>query len=233
MQEYKEKIYGLYDKLFSGDGIKRNQGCDEALVLIREFDNEEIRNDIRRMSVSHLIDLGRFDEAKLFIEGMMSSDDYFYKMAGHFALITFCEKADTAKLEEAILSTIECAKQFGNKIDIATSTYEYAKYLYIGGKNDECIEKLSDVISIAQELNNVVIELDAMYYTALSLDKKGQKNMALEILRNVSDKAEEIHNQNTAMFSEIKRAKILHDVGRTEECLNIIDQWCDNFETQK
>lgn len=63
MQEYKEKIYGLYDKLFSGDGIKRNQGCDEAIVFIKEFDNEEIRNDIRRMTVPHLIDLGRFNEA--------------------------------------------------------------------------------------------------------------------------------------------------------------------------
>lgn len=233
MQEYKEKLYEVYDKLISGDSIKRNQGCDEAITLINELDNEEAKNDIRRMTVQHLIDLGRFLEAKEFIARMISSEDFYYRMAGHIANITYCEKTDNSKLKEAILSSIECAEMSGDRIDIAISTFEYAKFLYITGLNDECIEKLSNVITIAQELNNVIIEQDAMYYTALALDKKGQKNMALELLRTVSDKAEEIRNQNTAMFSEIKRAKILNEMGRTEECLNIISQWCDNFETLK
>lgn len=233
MTEYKEKIYGLFDRLFSGDSIKRDQACDEALSLLNEVETEDVKNDIRKMAVFHLLDSCRFDDAKACIDGLLASNDFYYKMAGHQAHVAYCEKNDNQNIEKALLSAIECAKQSNKKINIALTHFDHARYLYVNGKNDECIELLSNVISIATELHNNVIEQDAKYYTALALDKKGQKNMALEILREISNQAEEIRYQSTAMFSEIKRAKILNDVGRTNECLEIISQWCDNFETQK
>jgi len=88
------------------------------------------------------------------------------------------------------------------------------------------------VIVWAEELHNTTIEMDAKYFTALALDQKGEKYMALELLRDISNKAYEAHRQGTAMFSEIKRASILKEVGRADEALEIIGQWCNNFEAQ-
>lgn len=230
--DIKEKIVRLYDRLFSGDRITRDMACDEAMQLLEEIDDERQKNEVRRVVVLHLIDAERYANALLCIEGMIKSTEYYYKILGYRAYIEYCKKTDISKLEEGLQSAVDCARQEGNKMDIAFGIYEYAKYKYLDGRYDECIKDLGNVIVLAEELHNTRIELDAKYYTALALDKKGEKYMALELLRDISNKAYEAHSQGTAMFSEIKRASILKEVGRADEALEIIGQWCDNFETQ-
>ena len=74
--------------------------------------------------------------------------------------------------------------------------------------------------------------LTAKYYTALAVNKKGLKDVSLELLREVTEKACDVRSQHAAMFSELKRAEILNEVGRERESIEIVKQWCSNFETQ-
>ncbi len=232
LKEFNGTLFELYDRLFSADDIKRNQACTEALGLIDKIESESHKNDVRKMIVFHLFDARRFQEAHECIKAMKQSDDYYYSMAGHQAAIEYCKICDIANLEQAIRNAQSLAKQSGHKADYAVCCMEHSKYLYQNGKYDDCIEVLGDVIVIAEELKNVRFELGAKYYTSLALYWKGHKDMALEMLREVSETACDVRSQHVAMFSELKRAEILSEVGRKDEALNILKQWCDNFETQ-
>lgn len=228
----KARIIEIDDKLQTADDIKRNQACSEALSLIQALDNDDLKDEIRKMIVFHLIDASREQEAKQCIDELMQSNDYFYKLNGHHAYIFYCRRFENDKLENAILLTKQLAKSNNHKADYAVACLELAKYQYKTNLFDDCINTLMDVILISDELHNVRFLMAAKYYTALALNKKGQKQMALEYLRDVSDLAYDTRGQHAAMFSEIKRASILNDVGRTEETINILNQWCDNFEIE-
>lgn len=232
LNEFNSTLVELYDKLYTADDIKRNQACSEALELIGKVESESHKNDVRKMIVFHLLDACRFIEALNCIESMKQSDDYYYRIVGHFAAIEYYKRCDIANLEQTILDAQILAEQSGHKADYAVCCLEHSKCLFQNGKYDDCIEVLGDVLVIAEELKNVRLELSAKYYISLALYRKGHKNMALEMLREVTEKACDVRSQHVAMFSEVKRAEILREVGRGDEALNIIKQWCDNFETQ-
>ena len=222
----------IFDRLLSGDDIKRNQACTDALSVIEKTADNNIRNHFIEMIVLHLIDAGRFEEAKQCIEVLIQSPDYYYGIKGHFAYIEYCKRCHYENLEKAIRDTIDYSKANHHNADYAVANLEYAKYHYISTRYNECIKVMGDVQEVAEELKNIRFEIVAKYYTALSLHWIGQINMALEFLREVTDLACDINSQNAAMFSEMKRAVLLNEVGRDEEARNIIRQWCDNFETQ-
>ena len=232
LNEFNSTLVELYDKLCTADDIKRNQACTEALGMIDKIESESHKNDVRKMIVFHLLDACRFQEAIECVDAMKLSDDYYYRIVGHFAAIEYSKRCDITNLEQAIIDAQSLAKQSGHKADYAVCCLEHSKYLYQNGKYDDCIEVLGDVIVIAEELKNVRFDLGAKYYTSLALYKKGLKDMALEMLREVSETACDVRSQHAAMFSELKRAEILSEVGRKDEALNIVKQWCDNFETQ-
>ena len=232
MKNYQAILYELSDMLWSADNIKKSHACDESLSLIQKIDDETIKNEIRKMIVYNLIDLSRSTEARDCIDGLLQSDDYFFKYFGHLARIAYCKHCDTDHVEQAIKSAKHIAKQNNHKADYAIACIELAKYYYKTLKYDACIKELGDVIVVSEELKNTRFLMSAKYYTALALSKKGQILMALEMLRDVSNMAYDSRSQYAAMFSEIKRASLLKMVDRTEETLTIIDQWCDNFETE-
>lgn len=232
LNEYNNALIELYDRLFSADDIKRNMACTDALNLINKINAESHKNDIRKMIVFHLLDAHRFPEAQECIEAMLQSEDYYYQMAGYQAKIEFCKLCALENFENAVKEAQSLAKQTGHKADYAVLCLEYAKLLYQKGEYDDCIRMLGDVIVIADELKNIRFELGAKYYMALALYKKGYNEISLEKLREVTETACEVRSQHAAMFSEIKRAEVLVTVGRDHEALEIIKQWCNNFETQ-
>lgn len=225
-------INEIYDRLSSGDDIKRNQACTDALSVIEKTADNNIKNHLIEMIVFHLIDAKRFDEAKRCIEDLIQSPDYYYGIKGHVAYIEYCKRCVPENLEAAIRDTIDYSKTNHHSADYAIANLEYAKYNYINSRYHDCIKVMGAVQEVAEELKNIRFEIVAKYYTALSLHRIGQINMALEMLREVTDLACDINSQNAAMFSEMKRAVLLNEVGRDEEARNIIRQWCDNFETQ-
>ena len=232
IEEYNSAVVEIYDKLYSADDIKRNQACTEALNLIEKIEKDSHKNDVRKMIVFHLFDSRRFDEANTCIDALLMSDDYYYKSAGFYAKIEYCKLCAQDELVSTINSARLLAKQTMHKADFAIYSLEYAKHQYINGKYDDCIESLGDVIVISEELNNIRFLLAAKYYTALAVNKKGLKDVSLEMLREVTEKACDVRSQHAAMFSELKRAEILNEVGRKSESVEIIKQWCVNFETQ-
>ena len=232
IEEYNSAVVEIYDKLYSADDIKRNQACTEALKLIGKLEKNSHKNDVRKMIVFHLFDLGRFSEAVACIDALLMSEDYYYKSSGLSAKIEYCKLCDQDNIENTINSARTLAKQTMHKADYAIYSLEYAKYQYIIGKYDDCIESLGDVIVISEELNNLRFALVAKYYTALAVNKKGLKEVSLELLREVSEKACDVRSQHVVMFSEMKRAEILSEVGRERETIEIVKQWCANFETQ-
>ncbi len=232
IEEYNSAVVEIYDKLYSADDIKRNQACTEALNLIEKIEKDSHKNDVRKMIVFHLLDSRCFDEANTCIDALLMSDDYYYKSAGFYAKIEFCKLCDQDNIGNTINSARTLAKQTMHKADYAIYTLEYAKHQYIRGEYDDCIELLGDVMVISEELNNISFSLAAKYYTALAIDKKGLKEVSLELLREVSEKACDARSQHVAMFSELKRAEMLSEIGREKESIEIVKQWCSNFETQ-
>ena len=232
IEEYNGAVVEIYDKLSSADDIKRNQACSEALNLIDKLEKDSHKNDVRKMIVFHLFDSGRFYEANFCIDALLDSEDYYYKSSGLFAKIEYCKLCDQDNIESAINSARNVAKQTMHKADYAIYTLEYAKHQYLRGNYDDCIESLGDVIVISEELNNIRFMLTAKYYTALAVNKKGLKDVSLELLREVTEMACDVRSQHAAMFSELKRAEILNEVGRERESVEIVKQWCSNFETQ-
>lgn len=232
IEEYNSTVVEIYDKLYSADDIKRNQACTDALKLIEKLEKNSHKNDVRKMIIFHLLDSRRFDEANNCIDALLSSEDYYYKSSGMTAKIEYCKMCDQDNIENAINSARALAKLTMHKADYAAYSLEYAKYQYKMGKNDECIESLGDVIVISEELNNIRFALAAKYYTALAVNKKGLKEVSLELLRDVTEKACDVRSQHAAMFSELKRAEMLSEIGREKESIEIVKQWCSNFETQ-
>ena len=49
----KARIIEIDDKLRTADDIKRNQACSEALSLIQVLDNDDLKDEIRKMIVFH------------------------------------------------------------------------------------------------------------------------------------------------------------------------------------
>lgn len=75
-KELQDRLRGLQLRLNTLDIFAKNAVCDELLGILKEQDDEHVKNEIRRIIVLPLVDLNRINDLSSCIEAMLAQPDY-------------------------------------------------------------------------------------------------------------------------------------------------------------
>ena len=231
MEEERIRFREIFYKLNTGDLIKRNSVCDEALRYIEEVTNSDLKEGMCEVIVFLLIHLGRSEEAKHIIDIMVSSINISTIKSSFFARIEYSKNINDGylNLEKVVSEAIEFAKKNELKEAECSFVIENAKILIKGQRYDEAITKLSGIANIAETTNNNVFLATSKYYMGLCLYFLGKTGLANEFFLQASEIASIEHNFDIAILSEMMRANIYAQDNNAEISKNILQHCMRNF----
>lgn len=153
------------------------------------------------------------------------------QLFSYFINIEFWKKQENQadQVEKAIQETIAYTEQ----IDIPGAQAEaysiYGSFLIQKCNPREAISWFSKAAAIAEDTHNSNLLALTKYYTGICLYKLGHHAMANSYLREATEIAFQEKNQVIAQHSELMRAVVLMDQGKTDQSHEILRQWEHHF----
>lgn len=231
MKDYRLQLEDIFQRLQTGDAAIRNKACDDAKQLISQLDDENKKNYVRQSVLIHFIERGRFAEASEMILALRNSIDQNQQLFSYFINIEFWKKQENQadQVEKAIQETIT----YTGQIDIPGAKAEaysiYGSFLIQKCNPREAITWFSKAAAIAEDTHNSNLLALTKYYTGICLYKLGRHAMANSYLREATEIAFQEKNHVIAQHSELMRAVVLMDQGKTDQCHEILRQWEHHF----
>jgi len=228
-QQY-QKIQDLQIRLNTCDLYARGCVCDEFLEWIKSTEKDDLRTELCKMVMMHLVDLDRDADVAFCQDNLMKHYDYHSHLAALFARAALCKRhGDIDGQLSAFNSWLEIAVRYGDDVALSEGYLHRGKVLMQKRRLKEAMGDFNRLIPIAEKLNNYNLVAIALYYVGLVLWAMDHKELCLQKLREASEMAVRQHSQNIAMQVEVVRAKVLLELGRADVAKEILDGWVNQF----
>lgn len=230
MDNLPDKILNLQILLNTCDLYAKGHVCDQFLEIIRTTPNEDLKAELCKMVMQHLVDLDREKDLIFCQKILMSHYDYHSHLAVLWSQASWCRRRTNLHGQlEAFNTGIEIAKCQNDDIALSEGLLNRGKVWMAMGDLDNALDDFSRTIPVAEKTNNYKLVAIAHYYTALILKAKGHPELCLQKLREASEIAMRQHSQTIVMQTEVLRAKVQMELGRTDVAKKILDDWCKEF----
>jgi len=217
-------------RLNTCDLYARGSVCDEFLEWIKSTEKDDLKAELCKMVMMHLVDLDRDADVKFCQDVLMAHHDYHSHLASLFASAALCKRRmDIDGQLSAFNSGLEIAVRYGDDVALSEGYLHRGKVLMQKGRLKEAMDDFNRLIPIAEKLSNYNLVAIALYYVGLVLWTMGHKELCLQKLREASEMAVRQHSQNIAMQAEVVRAKVLLELGRADVAKEILDGWVNQF----
>ncbi|MBR5296558.1 MAG: tetratricopeptide repeat protein [Parabacteroides sp.] len=224
------KIQDLQIRLNTCDLYARSVVCDEFMELIRTTENEELKVELCKIVMPYLVDLDRDLDLSFCDDLLMAHHDYHSHLTALWVRALVCRRHENLDGQiAAFRDGIKIALLENDEITLSEGYLHRGKVLLQKKQFDESLEDFNRLIPIAEKLNNYNLVAISLYYIALALRAKGHIELCLQKLRESSEMACRQHSQSIVMQTEIVRAKIQMDLGRTDVAKRILDDWYEEF----
>ena len=226
-----DRLRGLQLRLMTQDIFAKNAVCDELLQVLREQDDEHVKNEIRRIIVLPLVDLNRTQDLLVCIDALMEQKDYELNIVGLMGKDYYLRRQN--KMDEVLMvhsQMIELGEQYGRKEMLAEGYVQRGKVYLELNRVDEALQDFNYAIPLATEWSHYNLVAVAKYYIGLCLMEKGHEELGMEKLREASEIAHEQHCSDVAMHTEAYRAMKMLEKGRADVALEILQGWTDEFK---
>lgn len=230
-KELQDKLRGLQLRLLTQDKYAKNAVCDELLCILKEQDDEHVKNEIRRIIVLPLVDLNREQDLLGCVQALLSQHDYELNIVALMAKEHYLRRLNN--MEEVLAShnqEIQLTKEYGRDEMLAEAYLRRGKVLLELGKTDEALRDFYSAIPMATERNSYNLVGVAKYYIGLCLFSMGHDELGMEKLREASEIAHEQHCCDVAMHTEAYRALKMLEKGRSDVAQEILKGWTDEFK---
>jgi len=230
-KELQDRLRGLQLRLMTQDIFAKNAVCDELLDILKEQDDEHVKNEIRRIIALPLVDLGRSDDMMACVEALLAQQDYELNIVALMAKEHYLRHLGNM---EEILSLhdqeIQLTEQYGREDMLAEAYLRRGKVYLELNRIDEALKDFNNAIPLATERNYYNLVGVAKYYIGLCLFSMGHEELGMEKLRVASETAHELHCSDVAMHTETYRAMKMLEKGRADVALEILKGWTDEFK---
>lgn len=230
-KELQDRLRGLQLRLLTQDIYAKNAVCDELLDILKEQDDEHVKNEIRRIIVLPLVDLNREQDLMVCVEALLSQQDYEPNIVALMAKEHYLRRQNN--MDEVLVlhnQEIQLTNQYGRDEMMAESYLRRGKVFLELNRVDEALSDFNYVIPLATERNYYNLVAVAKYYIGLCLFSLGHDELGMEKLREASDTAHEQHCCDVAMHTEAFRAMKILEKGRADVALEILKGWTDEFK---
>jgi len=225
------RLRALQQGLMTRDRFAKNAVCDELLQILKEQDDEHVKNEIRRIIVLPLVDLNRTQDLLDCIDAMMAQQDYELNIVALMGKEHYLRRQD--RMDEVLAlhsQMLELTVQYGRN-EMQAEGYLLRGKVYLElNKVDKALEDFNCSILLATEWNQYNLVAVAKYYIGLCLMSKGHEELGMEKLREASETAHEQHCSDVAMHTEAYRAMKMLEKGRADVALEILRGWTDEFK---
>ena len=173
------------------DIFAKNAVCDELLGILKEHDDDHVRNEIRRIIVLPLMDLNRTNDLMTCVDAMMAQPDYELNIVALMAEEQYLRRQNN--MEDVLAlhdQEIELAKQYGRNEMQAEGYLQRGKVFFELGRTGEALEDFNRAIPLGTERNYYNLVAVVKYYIGLCLFSLGHDELAMEKLREASETAQ-------------------------------------------
>lgn len=230
MSKLPKKILELQIQLNTCDLYAKGHICDQFLEIIRTAPNDDLKSELCKIVMLELVDLNREKDLSFCQDIMMSHHDYHSHLAALWSRALWCRKhKDLDGQLDAFNKGLEIAKCNNDDIALSEGLLNRGKVRMERGDLDDALDDFCRTIPIAEKINNYKLVAIAHYYTALILMAKGYPELCLQKLREASEIAIRQHSQTIVMQTEVLRAKVQMELGRTDVAKKILDGWVNEF----
>ena len=230
-KELQDRLRGLQLKLNTLDIYAKNAVCDELLSILKEQNDEHVKNEIRRIIVLPLVDLNRADDLLTCVDAMLAQHDYELNIVALMAKEHYLRHQNDM---EGVLALhdkeIQLTEEYGRNDMLAEAYLRRGRFYLEIGRIDDSLEDLNIAIPLATERNYYNLVAVAKYYIGLCLLNLGHEELGMEKLREASETAHEQHCSDVAMHTEAFRALKMLEKGRADVALEILRGWTDEFK---
>lgn len=230
-KELQDRLRGLQLKLNTLDIYAKNAVCDELLSILKEQNDEHVKNEIRRIIVLPLVDLNRAVDLLTCVDAMLAQHDYELNIVALMAKEHYLRHQNDM---EGVLALhdkeIQLTEEYGRNDMLAEAYLRRGRFYLEIGRIDDSLEDLNIAIPLATERNYYNLVAVAKYYIGLCLLNLGYEELGMEKLREASETAHEQHCSDVAMHTEAFRALKMLEKGRADVALEILRGWTDEFK---
>lgn len=230
MENLQNKILKLQIQLNTCDLYARGNICNQLLEIIRTTANEDLKAELCKMVMLHLVDLDRKEELEFCQDILRNHSDYHSHLAAFWSQSSWCLKHGDINGQLEVFNTgLKISERHGDDIAMSEGYLHRGKVWMEIGDLDNALDDFNRSIPIAEKTNNYKLVAIAHYYTALILKAKGHPELCLQKLREASEIAMRQHSQTIVMQIEVLRAKVQMELGRTDVAKKILDGWVNEF----
>lgn len=230
-KELQDRLRGLQLKLNTLDIYAKNAVCDELLGILKEQDDEHVKNEIRRIIVLPLVDLNREQDLMVCVESLLSQQDYELNIVAMMAKEHYLRRQNN--MDEVLVlhnQEVQLTIQYGRDEMMAEAFLLRGKVFLELNRVDEALNDFNNAIPLAIERNYYNLVAVAKYYIGLCLFSLGHDELGMEKLREASDTAHEQHCCDVAMHTEAFRAMKILEKGHADVALELLKGWTDEFK---
>ena len=230
-KELQDRLRGLQLQLHTQDIFAKNAVCDELLDILKEQDDEYVKNEIRRIIVLPLVDLNRINDLMICIDAMLAKPDYEQNIVALMAKEHYLRRQNS--MEEVLAlhdHEIQLTEQYGRSELLAEGYLQRGKVYLELNRTNEALVDFNRAIPLATERNYYNLVAAAKYYIGLCLLSMGHNELGMEKLREASETAHEQHCSDVAMHTEAYRAMKMLEEGRADVAQEILKGWADEFK---
>lgn len=230
-KELQDRLMGLQLRLLTQDIYAKNAVCDELLDILKEQDDAHVKNEIRRIIVLPLVDLGRSGDLMACVEALLAQQDYELNIVALMAKEHYLRHLNDLQGVLALHNQeIQLTEQYGREDMLAEAYLRRGKVYLELNRIDEALKDFNNAIPQATERNNYNLVGVAKYYIGLCLFSLGHEELGMEKLREASETAHEQHCCDVAMHTEAFRAMKMLEKGRADVALEILKGWAEEFK---
>lgn len=230
-KELQDRLRGLQLRLLTQDIYAKNAVCNELLDILKEQEDEHVKNEIRRIIVLPLVDLNREQDLLMCVEALLSQQDYELNIVALMGKEHYLRRQNNVDEVLALHNQeLELTKQYGREDMLAEAYLRRGKVFLELNRADEALNDFNNAIPLATERNYYNLVAVAKYYIGLCLFSMGHDELAMEKLREASNTAHEQHCCDVAMHTEAFRAMKMLEKGRSDVALEILRGWTDEFK---
>ena len=230
-KELKDQLRGLQIQLNTRDIYAKNAVCDELLRILKEQDDEHVKNEIRRIIVLPLVDLNRTSDLLTCIDEMLAQSDYEQNIVALMAKEHYLRRQNN--MEEVLdlhHQEIQLTEKYGRNEMLAEAYLQRGKVFLELNRIEEALLDFNKAIPLASDWNAYNLVAVAKYYIGLCLISMEHDDIGMEKLRESSEIAHEQHCCDIAMHTEAYRAMKMLEKGRADVALDILRGWTNEFK---
>ena len=230
-KELQDRLRGLQLRLLTQDIYAKKAVCDELLDILKEQDDEHVKNEIRRIIVLPLVDLGRSGDLTVCVDALLAQHDYELNIVALMAKEHYLRHLNDLQGVLALHNQeIQLTEQYGREDMLAEAYLRRGKVYLELDRIDEALKDFNNAIPQATERNNYNLVGVAKYYIGLCLFSLGHEELGMEKLREASETAHEQHCSDVAMHTEAFRAMKMLEKRRADVALEILKGWSEEFK---